>query len=36
MVTVGFGCSRLIHGGGGGGSGGWEGTVGYTGIVGGK
>ena len=33
---MGFGCSRLIHGGGGGGGGGWEGAVGYTGIVGGK
>ena len=35
---VGFGCSGLIHGGGGGGGGdgGWEGAVGYTGIVGGK
>ena len=33
---MGFGCSELIHGGGGDGGGGWEGAVGYTGIVGGK
>ena len=28
-----FGCSGLIHGGGGSGDGGWERVVGYTGIV---
>ena len=33
---MGFGCSGLIHGGGGGGDSGWKGAVGYTGIVGGK
>ena len=33
---MGFGCFGLIHDSGGGGSGGWEGAIGYTGIVGSK